>query len=103
MIDLSQTVQLTLDGRKVVKLAVDGQEVWSEHTEPPRALKFTGRAMENSLSISGADDLDLEYSVDGRTWQTFTVGSTQVSFGNGESVWLRAGENGNSTFSGSTT
>lgn len=30
MIDLSQISQLTLDGRKVVKLAVDGREVWSE-------------------------------------------------------------------------
>lgn len=35
MIDLSQISQLTLDGRKVVKLAVDGREVWSEGGDEP--------------------------------------------------------------------
>lgn len=89
----------------VSKAYLGSQEVWSEHTEPSRALKFTGRAAQNSLSVEGyrPPALDLEYSTNGSTWQTFTVGSTRLTFGNGESVWLRAGANGNSTWSSSST
>lgn len=91
MIDLSQTVQLTLDGRKVVKLAVDGQEVWSEPVAGAGPLTFIARG--DTMAVAMTDNLpgDFEYSTDGgSTWAPVVKNQTVEVSGAGSTVKFRA-------------
>lgn len=67
--DLQQIIQLTLDGRKVVKLAVDGRTIWSEPAAGAGPLTFIARG--DTMAVAMTDNLpgDFEYSTDGgSTW-----------------------------------
>ena len=75
MMDLSQISQLTLDGRKVVKLAVDGRTVWSEPAAGAAPLTFIARG--DTLAVTMNSNLlgDFEYSTGGgSTWAPVVKG-----------------------------
>ena len=69
-------------------------------------LCFTAEQANSTVGIAAsratAPSLTLEYSTDARNWQTFIVGSTNVTLSKvGDKVWLRAGTGGNERFSSS--
>ena len=66
-------------------------------------LCFTAEEANSTIEIKrkgwNPPSINLEYSTDSQTWQTFTVGNTIVSLSNvGDKVWFKAGNNGNATF-----
>lgn len=67
-------------------------------------LCFTAEEANSTIEIKrkgwNPPSINLEYSTDSQTWQTFTVGNTIVSLSNvGDKVWFKAGNSGNTTFS----
>ena len=60
------------------------EDMWKE--EPP--LYFENLS-EGAMSISFSTN-DVEYSTNGKTWQTLTAGGTTPSVGNGEKIYFRA-------------
>lgn len=89
-------------GDSQVKAAYLGNvKVWPE--EQPAGdywgLRLTAQESDTTVSMKAngsAPSLDLLYSTDANTWNTFTPGTTTVTLANaGDSVWFKAGQNGN--------
>ena len=94
----------TINGKAVKMLFVNGKKVkiGSEPSETKEYLCFTAEEANSTVAMSSkssAPTLNLEYSTDGSTWNTFTVGSTTITLSNiGDKVYFR----GNNTSTATT-
>lgn len=90
-----------IDGKKVKDLYINGKKVKIKPSEF-LGLTFTAEEANSTVAMSSkssAPTLNLEYSIDGSTWNTFTVGSTTITLSNiGDKVYFR----GNNTSTATT-
>ena len=68
--------------------------------EEPSYLTFvsTGESTISLIKIGNPDPITLEYSTNGSTWTTYTIGGA-ITISNGENLMFRAEETGNECFS----
>lgn len=70
MIDFSNVKELSIGGKSVKELWIDGKKVWDMGGTFP-ALTFTAMQANSSIQMrrdSFAPAVSLEYSIDGRSW-----------------------------------
>lgn len=76
-----------INGKSVKTLFLDGNEVYVETFDPIVLpyLTFTAEQANSTVTINkngSAPTLNLKYSIDGSTWNDFTIGSTVVTLPN---------------------
>ena len=90
-------------GDSQVQAAYLGDQLMWSHEAPPSSdywgLCFTAEEPNAFVGMTGngsPPSLNLLYSTDSQTWNTFTPGTTTVTLANvGDKVWLKAGSGGN--------
>ena len=81
--------------------------MWSHESPQPSYWGLCLTALEDNSTVSMARSgnpptVNLLYSTDTETWNTFTVGSTTVTLAHaGDKVWFKAGPSGNTSMGNS--
>lgn len=95
MLDFSQIKEFHIGMKEVDELYVNGNRVWERQSEFA-GLTFTARQANSTIKMvkvgSNVPTVSLQYSTNGgRTWNTFTVGTTTVTLPNvGDKVCFKA-------------
>jgi len=110
MIDFANIQTLYLGGNEVGELYIDGNKVWASGSTPvvQRYLTFENTDG-NTCTVGMAEygsppSIGLEYSIDGTTWYTYSIGTggTHLDFtlsSQGDKVMFRAQSGGNTQIS----
>ena len=83
---------LTINGRTVSRLFINGREVSLGSTASGDALCFTAKADQSMLRLSqygSPDIISLQTSTDGKSWTPYTVGDV-ITINSGEKVYFKA-------------